>query len=251
LLLALGAFVAGWFEGIEAMRSNPQGTNQVIGDALNLDEETVSGMLSGLKLTPFADNAQFFGLTGAGGGHYDTLFSTAHRIWRRKGVINQSVRAPDTLDTRFVAAVADTYRGQAVVEPTVQAAPPSETDTPIINRQLSIHFTPGSADIMPGSYFTLDALGETMVSFGGTVLRIEGNTDSTGSRNTNIRLSQQRADAVRAYLVENHGLPAERIQTIGRGPDNPIADNDDEAGRQLNRRTDIRVILAASAAPAE
>lgn len=247
----LAAFVAGWFEGIEAMRSNPQGTNAVIGDALNLDEETVSGMLSGLKLTPFADNAQFFGLTGAGEGHYATLFATAHRIWRRKGVINQSVRAPDTVETRFVAALADQYRGQAVVEPTVQAAPPSEADTPIINRQLSIHFTPGSADIMPGSFFTLDALGETMTSFGGTVLRIEGNTDSTGSRNTNIVLSQQRADAVRAYLVENHGLPAERIQTIGRGPDNPIADNSNEAGRQLNRRTDIRVILAASAAPAE
>lgn len=243
----LAAFVAGWFEGIEAMRADPAGTNQVIGDALNLDGDTVSGMLSGLKLTPFADNAQFFGLTGEGGGHYNTLFTTAHRIWRRKGVISESVRAEDTVDTRFVAAVADQYRGQEVVEPEVQAAPPSESDTPIINRQLSIHFTPGSAEIMAGSFFTLDALGETMTSFGGTILRIEGNTDATGSRDVNIRLSQQRADAVRDYLVENHGIPRERFQTMGRGPDNPIADNTSEAGRQLNRRTDIRVVLAATA----
>lgn len=247
----LAAFVAGWFEGIEAMRSNPAGTNAVIGDALNLDVETVSGMLSGLKLTPFADNALFFGLTGEGDGHYSTLFTTAHRIWRRKGVINESVRAPDTVDTRFVAALADQYRGQEVVEPEVQAQAPSEADTPIINRQLSIHFTPGSAEIMPGSFFTLDALGETMTSFGGTILRIEGNTDSTGSRNVNLRLSQERANAVRDYLVQNHGIPAARFQTLGMGPDNPIADNSSEAGRQLNRRTDIRVILAASAATAE
>ena len=53
-------------------------------------------------------------------------------------------------------------------------------------------------------------------------------------------------DAVRDYLVENHNIPAARFQTMGRGPDNPIADNTTEAGRQLNRRTDIRVILATS-----
>ena len=244
----LAAFVAGWFEGIEAMRADPHSTNRVIGDALNLDGDTVSGMLSGLKLTPFADNAQFFGLTGGTEGHYNALFTTAHRIWRRKGVIQASVRAADTFDARFVQAVADQYRGQEVVEPEVEAVPPSQEQAPIINRQLSIHFTPGSADIMPGSFFTLDALGETMTSFGGTILRIEGNTDSTGSRATNIALSQQRADAVRDYLVQNHSIPAARFQTMGRGPDNPIAANNTEAGRQLNRRTDIRVVLAAAPA---
>ncbi|MFK7985635.1 MAG: phosphate ABC transporter substrate-binding/OmpA family protein [Sandaracinaceae bacterium] len=246
----LAAFVAGWFEGIEAMRANPGGTNQVIGEALNLDGDTVSGMLSGLKLTPFADNALFFGLTGEGEGHYNALFTTAHRIWRRKGVINTSVRAAETLDARFVQALADTYRTQEVEEPEVteEAVPPTEEQVPIINRQLSIHFTPGSADIMPGSFFTLDALGETMTSFGGTILSIEGNTDSTGSRATNLELSQQRADSVRDYLVENHAIPAARFQTLGRGPDNPIADNTNETGRQLNRRTDIRVVLAAPAA---
>lgn len=241
----LAAFVAGWFEGIEAMRRDPGGTNRVIGEGLNLDADTVSGMLSGLKLTPFADNALFFGLMSEGSGHYEALFTTAHRIWRRKGVINASVRAGDTFDARFVQSVAAQYRGQQVEEPEVEAAPPTEEQVPIINRQLSIHFTPGSADIMPGSFFTLDALGETMTSFGGTILRIEGNTDSTGSRAVNLQLSQQRADAVRDYLVQNHGIPAVRFQTMGRGPDNPIADNATEAGRQLNRRTDIRVVLAA------
>ena len=59
-----------------------------------------------------------------------------------------------------------------------------------------------------------------------------------------------RADAVRAYLVDNHDIPAERVQTIGYGPDRPIADNTSEEGRMLNRRTDIRVVLAPSAAPA-
>jgi outer membrane protein OmpA-like peptidoglycan-associated protein/ABC-type nitrate/sulfonate/bicarbonate transport system substrate-binding protein len=245
----LAAFVGGWFEGIEAMKRDPYSSNLIIGNALKLDSDTVSGMLSGLKLTPFADNAQFFGMAGTP-GHFATLFETAFRIWRKKGVVTRVVDPEDCLETRFVGAVADRYRGQEVVEPQ-PAAPklvhgkPSSTDVPIINKTLSINFTPGSDEIMPGSFFTLDSLGETMVSFGQTYLRIEGNTDATGSRRKNVQLSEKRSEAVKAYLVKTFNLPAERFQTLGHGPDNPVASNATEAGRQLNRRTDIKVVLAA------
>jgi NitT/TauT family transport system substrate-binding protein len=241
---SLAAFVAGWFEGIEAMKADPAGTNAVIGDSLKLDNDTVSGMLSGLKLTPFADNAQIMGLSG-GHAHYETLFDVAFRIWRKKGAVTKVVEAKDHYDSRFVAALADKYRGQEVVEPKLAAKKASTKDVPIINKTLSINFTPGSDEIMPGSFFTLDSLGETMISFGGTYLRIEGNTDITGSRKTNIDLSERRADSVKKYLLKNFSLPAERFQTLGHGPDKPVAPNTTEAGRQLNRRTDIKVVLAA------
>lgn len=240
----LAAFVAGWLDGIDEMKKDPASTNAVIGDALKLDGETVSGMLSGLKLTPFADNAQFFGLAGTK-GHFETLFDTAFRIWRKKGVVTRAVGGAEHFDGRFIAAVAGKYKGQAVEEPKLVAKKPSAKDTPIINKTLSINFTPGSAEIMPGSYFTLDALGETMTSFGSTYLRIEGNTDTTGNRAANVDLSLRRAESVKQYLVSNHGIPAERFQTLGHGPDNPVASNTSESGRQLNRRTDIKVVLSA------
>ncbi len=240
----LAAFVAGWLDGIDYMKKDPSGSAAVIGDALKLDAETVAGMLSGLKLTPFADNAQFFGLTDPK-AHFETLFDTAFRIWRKKGVVTRAIDAKDQYDARFVQALADKYKGQEVVEPKLAARKASSKDTPIINKTLSINFTPGSAEIMPGSFFTLDSLGETMVSFGNTYLRIEGNTDAVGPRQLNIALSRKRADAVKDYLVKTFGVPAERFQTLGFGPDNPVAANDTEAGRQLNRRTDIKVILAA------
>jgi NitT/TauT family transport system substrate-binding protein len=240
----LGAFVAGWFEGIEEMRKDPAGTNAVIANALKLDADTVAGMLSGLKLTPFADTAQFFGLTGQK-AHFETLFDTAFRIWRKKGVVTRVVEGKDHYETKFVAALSDKYKGQAVAEPKLEARKPNQKDVPILNKTLTINFTPGSDTIMPGSHFTLDSLGETMTSFGNTYLRIEGNTDAKGSRAGNIELSQRRANAVKDYLVKNHGIPAERFQTLGHGPDNPVASNTSEAGRQLNRRTDIKVILAA------
>jgi outer membrane protein OmpA-like peptidoglycan-associated protein/ABC-type amino acid transport substrate-binding protein len=238
-------FVHGWFEGIEQMKDDPAGTNAIVGKALKLDDETVSGMLSGLKLTPFADNAQFYGLIG-GHAHYETLFNTAFVIWRKKGLVTRPVEAKDWVDTQFISALAPDYATQKVEEPKVAAKAPSTKDRAIINKQIQIHFTPGSDEIMPGSFFVLDSLGETMTSFGNTYLRVEGNTDATGSATANMTLSERRALAVKNYIVQTFpNIDANRFQAVGRGATNPVADNATEAGRQLNRRTEIKVILAA------
>ena len=237
-------FVRGWLDGIEMIKNNPNPSYEVVARALKLDTDTVSGMLSGLKLTPFADNAQFYGLTGAK-AHYETLFDTAFVIWRKKGLVTKSVDAKGWADTRFLQAVSSYFPGQKVEEAPVVAKAPSEKDVPILHQQIQIQFTPGSDEIMPGSYLLLDKLGETMTSFGNTVLRIEGNTDTTGSQAVNLPLSEKRALSVKNYIVKNFpNIPPTRFQTIGRGSSNPIAENTTEAGRQQNRRTDIKVILA-------
>ena len=238
-------FVNGWFEGIAMMRDNPNPSNEIVAKSLKLDAETVSGMLSGLKLTPYADNAQFYGLTGAK-PHYETLFDTAFVIWRKKGLINKTVSAKDWADARFVSNLAAKYPGQKVEEKEVVAKAPTAKDIPILQQQIQIQFTPGSEEIMAGSYFLLDKLGELMTSFGSTVLRVEGNTDSTGSQNTNLTLSEKRAISVRNYITKNFpNIKPERFQTVGRGAGNPVAPNTTEAGRQMNRRTDIKVILTS------
>jgi NitT/TauT family transport system substrate-binding protein len=237
-------FVAGWFDGIAVMSEDPQGSNQIVGQALKLGPDDVSGMLSGLKLTPFADNAQFFGLAGPK-AYSSTLFNSAFIIWRKKGVVSKAVDAKDWFDPRFVNALSNQYRGQKVQEAFVFKEKPQLTDRAIVNKSLSIHFTTGSDEIMPGSYFTLDSLGETMLAFGNTYLQVEGNTDSRGSAAANKTLSQRRAEAVRNYLVKNFGIPEERFVAVGRGSENPVASNATEDGRALNRRTDIKVVLNA------
>lgn len=238
-------FVHGWLMGIDSIKKDPTSAYALVGRALKLDSDTVSGMLSGLKLTGYADNAQFYGLAG-GHPHYETLFNTAFVIWRKKGLVTRSVDAKDWADSRFVAALAADYPGEKVEEPALQAKAPSASDRAIINKQIEIHFTPGSDEIMAGSYIVLDSLGETMTSFGHTYLRIEGNTDATGSPKANMTLSERRALAVKNYVLQNFpGVEASRFQTIGRGSTNPVASNATEGGRQLNRRTEIKVILAA------
>jgi outer membrane protein OmpA-like peptidoglycan-associated protein len=201
-------------------------------------------MLSGLKLTPFADNALFYGLTGAK-AHYEALFSSAFAIWRKKGVISKVVEPMAWADPRFVAALAPDYPNEKVVENFKFDKAPKASERGIVNKSLSIHFMTGSDEIMEGSYFVLDALGETMTSFGNTFLQIEGNTDSRGSAATNLTLSQRRAEAVRKYLVKNFQLPDARFVTKGYGDTRPVASNKDEDGRAMNRRTDIKVVLNA------
>lgn len=239
-------FVRGWLDGIEMIKNNPNGSYEIVARALKLDTDTVSGMLSGLKLTPYADNAQFYGLAGPK-SHYETLFDTAFVIWRKKGLVTKTVDAKGWADTRFLQAIAASYPGQKVEEAPVVAKAPSEKDIPILHQQIQIQFTPGSDEIMPGSYLLLDKLGETMTSFGSTILRVEGNTDSTGSATGNLTLSERRSQSVKNYIVKNFpNIPPTRFQTIGRGASNPIAENATEAGRQQNRRTDIKVILATN-----
>lgn len=238
------AFVSGWFDAISTMKEDPQGTNQLLADALKLTVDDVSGMLSGLKLTGYADNALFFGLAGPK-SYFDSLFNGAFVIWRKKGVVNTVVDAPDFRDSRFVAALAKEYATQKVEESFAFKDKPKVSDRAIVNKSLSIHFTTGSDEIMAGSYFTLDSLGETMLAFGNTFLQIEGNTDSRGSEAANKTLSARRAESVKAYLVKNFNLDPKRFLTIGQGSTKPVAANETEDGRALNRRTDIKVVLNA------
>ncbi len=241
---AIQDFVSGWFDAISAMKEDPDGSNKIVADSLKLTSDDVSGMLSGLKLTPFSDNALFFGLSGPK-PYFDSLFNGAFVIWRKKGVISKVVDAPDWKDSRFVAALAPAFKDQKVEESFAFQGKPKVTDRAIVSKSLSIHFTTGSDEIMPGSFFTLDSLGETMLSFGNTYLDVEGNTDARGNEGVNKTLSQKRAESVKNYLIKNFSIEPKRFIAVGKGSANPIAPNDTEDGRALNRRTDIKVVLNA------
>ncbi len=97
------------------------------------------------------------------------------------------------------------------------------------------------ATLKPGALVALDDLVAKLK--GATVLNtvtVTGHTDGLGGVAYNQKLSVRRADAVRDYLVA-HGVPANKIQTAGKGKSEPVADNKTEAGRAKNRRVDVEV----------
>ncbi|WP_461129376.1 OmpA family protein [Spirosoma aerophilum] len=73
-----------------------------------------------------------------------------------------------------------------------------------------------------------------------TDIRIEGHADATGSDDHNLKLSKQRAEAVGKYL-ETQGVKTSRVEELGYGEAQPVADNTTEAGRRQNRRVDVAV----------
>ena len=100
-----------------------------------------------------------------------------------------------------------------------------------------ISFATGSAAIQPQLRGVLDTFAHGLKS-GGTLVRVVGHTDSTGSDAINNPLSLERAESVRNFL-EDRGIGANRIEVVGRGSREPVASNDTAEGRAQNRRVEI------------
>nr|MDQ2647736.1 OmpA family protein [Myxococcota bacterium] len=105
-----------------------------------------------------------------------------------------------------------------------------------------VQFETGTAVIRPESDAILDAVRSALHEHPELrLLEIQGHTDDTGTPELNQRLSQERAAAVRAWLVE-HGIDAARLRPVGYGQTRPLADNTTEAGRATNRRVEFRIL---------
>lgn len=102
-----------------------------------------------------------------------------------------------------------------------------------------IQFDTGKATITAGSADTLAQVGELLKSDAALKLEIQGHTDNVGAKAANLKLSQDRAAAVKAYLVANFGIAADRLTTAGFGDAKPVADNASEDGRAQNRRVEL------------
>lgn len=104
-----------------------------------------------------------------------------------------------------------------------------------------VTFETGKADITPESAQVLRGALKTLTTYPDIVVEIGGHTDNVGSKNSNIRLSQRRADSVRNWLIER-GIDPNRITSKGYGPDQPIAPNDTPENKRKNRRIEFKRI---------
>jgi len=116
-----------------------------------------------------------------------------------------------------------------------------QTDRGLVLTVGDVLFAAGKADVAPGGQRSVDKLAEFLKKYPRRRVLIEGHSDNTGNEDFNLKLSQQRADAVRALLLAR-GIAPERITTRGYGPKFPIVDNDTPAGRQQNRRVEVLVL---------
>lgn len=98
-----------------------------------------------------------------------------------------------------------------------------------------------SSSKLPGIVPELEVLAEFMTNKPQTIIKVEGHTDNRGKPLTNKRLSLQRAESVKQFLI-SRGIASRRVQTVGYGDTKPIADNSTDFGRNLNRRTEVVIV---------
>jgi outer membrane protein OmpA-like peptidoglycan-associated protein len=113
-----------------------------------------------------------------------------------------------------------------------------QTDRGVVVTLGDVLFDTGKSTLKPGAMSAINRLATFLSQNPNTKVLIEGHTDSVGSEDYNIGLSERRARAV-ATELESRGIADSQIQTLGRGKDMPVATNDTAAGRQQNRRVEI------------
>lgn len=103
-----------------------------------------------------------------------------------------------------------------------------------------ISFKAGSAELVPSSLSTLDKTISALKKNSKAKVEIEGHTSSEGGEEYNQKLSEDRANSVRAYMIKK-GIAQDRVTAVGYGYSRPKASNDTEAGRMQNRRIEVRI----------
>jgi outer membrane protein OmpA-like peptidoglycan-associated protein len=106
---------------------------------------------------------------------------------------------------------------------------------------VTVRFDFNSAKIGPAAAQTLRSVGIALqsVELAQYRIRIEGHTDSIGSNQYNLKLSERRANSVKQFLIQDNRIAPERLITLGRGKQEPIAENETPEGRQKNRRVEF------------
>ena len=181
-------------------------------------------------------------LTGLeGGGYQRTYYLSSDGHFR--------IRVPKGESLRFVAEK-EGFIGQAqplFFDKDVYYFKDSEVDLfldpLVVDAKISlrpIFFERSKAIILSNSYEELDNLAVLLLERPGISVRIEGHTDNIGEYKSLIDLSEQRAMAVKDFLVRK-GVHPSRVETVGFGPARPLSDNKDEGQRSLNRRVEVRI----------
>jgi NitT/TauT family transport system substrate-binding protein len=239
--------VGGWMKGVELARADDETAAQTLVRSFEgIRLEDAQGMLADVKLAGTAENRQFFGLDPGAVVNYDDLFFSASNIWRKIGMLKEVNRSQLTRNTTLLADATVAQAGKTApateefeFEP---ATPEVKQQAPIVTKRMSVYFDTGKYTLDDNAKLILEQAAELAQTFGSTYIRVSGNTDSVGSRATNVELSKKRAQAVVNYLVKEFNFPKDKFIVAGNGPDKPVASNTSEEGRAKNRRTDFEVV---------
>lgn len=237
----LALLAEAYFQAVGKLAEDPSRAIALSAAAFEQKPEEIAATLKKIKPATFADNRAFFGLETEECPH-DRLFLEASKFWQKEGLIKQPGEPGRAKWLKALETLTGKHKDEKVVESFRFNAAPARTTPSLLTKSISIYFPSGKSELDPNSRRILDGFADTLSVFQNAYVQVEGNTDNTGNRAANVKLSQARAQSVVSYLVDRHRFERARFIAIGNGPDAPVADNASEQGRELNRRTDFKLI---------
>lgn len=184
-----------------------------------------------------------FAIVGAGAKYYFT-----EMFFAKAGV--DVLHSLDTENTEWQAGIGvglnfggsskPAEAAPVAYEPVAEPAPVEEA-LEAVRVELDVKFDFDKATVKPESQGDIKALADFMNQYPQTTTVVEGHTDSRGSDAYNQNLSERRANAVREVLVNQYGVDGSRVNAAGYGEARPVADNNTDAGRAVNRRVEAEV----------
>lgn len=247
-------FTTGVLLASAELNANPTARKQaarILAQAMGTDVGFMEGAVENVRFTTYGDNLVFFEMTSTSQGAVtgQELYSQMGSMFAELGLAPNSVPSwRNVTDTSILEAVGAKLKaaGDQAAEGTFRFSVPTAAEAEaeaIAVRNVTVNYETGSSELDYAAKSAIDkAFGSTARSFASVRVRIEGNTDSTGSAALNRTLSQRRAESVAEYLVKKYGFDHNRFVVRGNGPDNPVAPNDTPDGRALNRRTDFELL---------
>src|SRR6476646_2720763 len=184
-------------------RGDAQG--ELVADKIRFRESDMrAAMTSDTRVTPLEENQKKIA------GQIDELYAVAQEAREAVARVDERVSALDDYD---------------------------------VQESIAVTFRVNSAVLLPEAKRQLDGFATKALAASGYMIEISGHTDSTGGEAKNMRLSRDRAESVVEYLTVRHKIPARRFITpMGYGKSDAVADNSTSAGRQQNRRVEVKIL---------
>ncbi|GAB4094328.1 OmpA family protein [Flaviaesturariibacter terrae] len=207
-----------------------------------VEEKDLQGLkvsLGGSMVFNLADMANTYGLGADHVDRYKAVYNTFGSLMVQlyPSLMPSYLPYEKAVDKSFLFSVISNHpellQGKAL-----EARYAANITSEVSSKSYRIVFETGSASIDPQSYAVLDEIFSSAVVAEGLKVGVYGHTDAAGSDALNRSLSEQRAAAVKAYLLRK-GLRNDRVESKGFGASQPVADNSTEAGRRQNRRVEI------------
>ena len=242
----------GWLQGsaeINESADAKQKAAKILADGLgdSVDKEFALGAINNVRLTTYGDNLDFFGLNSSYSGVTgQNLYEKMAKVYGKLNLASDVPAWDKITDAGFIKGLNLATGAKMAAEKKATFAAPTQrqaTAKAVASKPVRVSFPTGSDVLGENAKSVIDLMFvDQAKAFPSSRIRIEGNTDKTGTASVNKALSKRRAQSVVNYLVSHHGMNRNRFVVVGNGPDKPLCREETPGCYAKNRRTDFQIL---------